>query len=76
MRFESAFIPYGGYWSTPFCKWQGSLSTVHAISLAAQAARKALAERDIPAAEFDARRARDDRPAEARRCMADPGSPR
>jgi acetyl-CoA acetyltransferase len=49
MRFERAFIPYGGYWSTPFCKWQGGLSTVHAIPLAAQAARRALAERDIPA---------------------------
>lgn len=48
MRFEKAFIPYGAYWSTPFAKWQGSLSTLPAIPLAAQAARRALAERDVP----------------------------
>lgn len=53
MRFEKAFVPYGGYWSTPFCKWQGSLSNVHALQLAAQAGRKALAERDIPASALD-----------------------
>ena len=54
MRFEKAHVPYGGYWSTPFCKWQGSLSTFNSIELAAQAARKALAERDIPAGGLDA----------------------
>lgn len=54
MRFEKSFIPYGSYWSTPFCKWQGSLSTINSIPLAAQAAKKALAERDIPAARLDA----------------------
>jgi len=53
MRFEKSFIPYGAYWSTPFCKWQGSLSTVNAIPLAAKAARKAMAERDIPAGKLD-----------------------
>lgn len=53
MRFEKVFIPYGAYWSTPFCKWQGSLSTVNAIPLAAQAARKFLAGRDIPADRLD-----------------------
>ncbi len=53
MRFEKAYIPYGGYWSTPFCKWQGSLSSVHSVSLAAQAARKAMAVRDIPASALD-----------------------
>ena len=37
MRFEKVYIPYGGYWSTPFCKWQGSLSTFNAIELAGQA---------------------------------------
>jgi acetyl-CoA acetyltransferase len=47
MRFENTYIPYGAYWSTPFCKWQGSLSTVNSIVLAAQAARKAFAERDL-----------------------------
>ena len=46
MRFEKAFIPYGAYWSTPFTKWQGSLSTINAVQLAAQAANHALAARD------------------------------
>ncbi len=54
MRFEKSFIPYANYWSTPFCKWQGSLSTINAVPLAAQAARKALSERDIPASSLDA----------------------
>jgi acetyl-CoA acetyltransferase family protein len=54
MRFERAFIPYGAYWSTPFCKWQGSLATVNAVTLAAQAARRALAERDLAAGALDA----------------------
>jgi acetyl-CoA acetyltransferase len=53
MRFEKSFIPYGAYWSTPFCKWQGSLSTVNAVVLAGQAARKALADRNVPAGELD-----------------------
>ncbi len=47
MRFEKSYVPYGAYWSTPFTKWQGSLSGSHAVDLAAQAARKVLAERDI-----------------------------
>jgi acetyl-CoA acetyltransferase len=54
MRFESAYVPYGGYWSTPFVKWQGSLSHLHAIPFAAEVARKALAQKDIPASAFDA----------------------
>ena len=54
MRFEKSFIPYGGYWSTPFSKWQGSLSTFNSIELAGQAGRKALAERDVPVGELTA----------------------
>jgi acetyl-CoA acetyltransferase family protein len=53
MRFEKAFVPYGGYWSTPFTKWQGSLANLHAVSLAAQAARAFLNDRGIDAAELD-----------------------
>ena len=44
----SAFIPYGAYWSTPFARWQGSLSHLHAMEFAAHVAKGALAERDIP----------------------------
>jgi acetyl-CoA acetyltransferase len=53
MRFENTYIPYGGYWSTPFAKWQGSLSNLHALSFAADVATKALAQKDIPPSAFD-----------------------
>ncbi len=53
MRFERSYVPYGAYWSTPFTKWQGSLANFHALTLAAQAARKALAARDVPIAALD-----------------------
>lgn len=38
MRFEHVYIPYGGYWSSPFCRWQGSLSGEHPLPLAASCA--------------------------------------
>ena len=53
MTFSKVFIPYGGYWSTPFCKWQGSYSSQHPIKFAAQIAQRALEERGIPAETFD-----------------------
>ena len=53
MQFEEASIPYGGYWSTPFCKWQGSFSHLHSLRFAAAVARQALEERDIAADEVD-----------------------
>ena len=48
-----AEIPYGCYWSTPFCKWQGSFARLHAIEFAAHVARAELARREIPASVFD-----------------------
>jgi acetyl-CoA acetyltransferase family protein len=53
MRFEKAFVPYGGYWSTPFCKWQGSFANLHAIRFAAEVAREALAARKVMAEAVD-----------------------
>ncbi len=53
MRFDKAYVPYGGYWSSPFAKWQGSLAHLHALSLAAEVARKALAQREIAPTLFD-----------------------
>ena len=38
MRFENVHVPYGGYWSTPFCRWQGSFSGEHPLRLAASCA--------------------------------------
>jgi acetyl-CoA acetyltransferase len=53
MFFEKAYIPYGGYWSTPFCRWQGSFAHLNAISFAADIAKRALEERDISPQVFD-----------------------
>lgn len=46
-------IPYGGYWCTPFARWQGSLAHVHSLELAAHTARLALAARGLAPAVFD-----------------------
>lgn len=53
MRFEKAFIPAGGYWSSPFSKWQGSFATLHPLKFAADVAVKGLAARGIDAKELD-----------------------
>jgi acetyl-CoA acetyltransferase family protein len=53
MSFTKAFIPYGGYWSTPFCRWQGSLSQQHSIRLAGQVAKGFLDKRKIAPETFD-----------------------
>jgi acetyl-CoA acetyltransferase family protein len=53
MFFEKVHIPYGGYWSTPFCRWQGSLAHLNAIPFAAQVAVRALEERNISPQVFD-----------------------
>jgi len=48
-----AFIPYGGYYSTPFARWQGSLSNENSISLAAETSKRWLAEKDWDPNMFD-----------------------
>ena len=53
MGFENAYIPYGGYWSTPFCRWQGNFSNLHAVEFAAGITKRALDERKISPNEFD-----------------------
>jgi acetyl-CoA acetyltransferase len=35
-----AYIPYKGYYSTPFCRWQGSMQYDNAITLGANTARR------------------------------------
>ncbi len=47
MALERVYIPYGAYWCTPFCKWQGSFASLEPIPFAAEVARRALAERGI-----------------------------
>jgi len=50
---SKAFIPYRGYYSTPFARWQGSLANEHAIVLAAETSKRFLAERRWDAGMFD-----------------------
>ena len=54
MSLDNATIPYGAYWSTPFCRWQGRLAELHAVELAARVSKRALALRGIPVESFDA----------------------
>ena len=52
MPLENAYIPYGGYWCTPFVKWQGNFANLHPVKFAAEVARRALDERQIPPETF------------------------
>src|SRR3990170_2719776 len=54
MQFQNAFIPYGGYWCTPFVKWQGNFANLHPLTFAAGVAKRALAARKIEPSAFDA----------------------
>ncbi|TDI14594.1 MAG: thiolase family protein [Acidobacteria bacterium] len=47
------YIPYGGYWCTPFARWQGSLAHLHSMELAAHVAKQVLADKKIPLDVFD-----------------------
>lgn len=38
--FNKGFIPYGGYYSTPFVKWQGSLQNENSLELGAKSSKK------------------------------------
>lgn len=53
MALEKTFIPYGAYWSTPFCRWQGALAQAHSIELAGQVASEALGAKKIDPRGFD-----------------------
>jgi len=48
-----AFIPYRGYYSTPFARWQGAMANEHAIVLAAETSKRFLMERKWDAGMFD-----------------------
>ncbi|MHA2225045.1 MAG: thiolase family protein [Candidatus Hodarchaeales archaeon] len=53
MQFKNVFIPYRGYWSTGFCRWQGSFSSLNAIPFAAEMTSRALKERNVSPDLFD-----------------------
>ena len=38
--YKDAYVPYKGYWSSPFCRWQGALQNQHAVELAATTAKR------------------------------------
>jgi acetyl-CoA acetyltransferase len=48
-----AYIPYNGYYSTPFCRWQGSLANEHAIALAANTSKRWFAIKKWDPSMFD-----------------------
>ena len=52
MPFEKTYIPYSGYWCTPFSRWQGSFANLHAIKFAAEITTRVLGEKKIPVSEF------------------------
>lgn len=43
----NAYVPFGAYWTTPFCKWQGSFAALEPIPLAAEVASRMVRERGI-----------------------------
>lgn len=51
--FTKAFIPYRGYFSSPFSKWQGSLQAEHPVVLAAATAKRWMAGKKMDPAQFD-----------------------
>ncbi|MCL7748715.1 thiolase family protein [Halalkalibacter alkaliphilus] len=52
--FDKAFIPYGGYYSTPFSKWQGTLQNEHSIELGAKSSKAWFESRNLdPNEELD-----------------------
>jgi acetyl-CoA acetyltransferase len=53
MFFQKAYIPYGGYWSTPFSRWQESFAHLNAIPFAAEITVRALEERNVSPQVFD-----------------------
>ncbi len=47
MTLQKSYIPYGGYWCTPFVKWQGNFANLHSLTFAAEVAQRAMEERNI-----------------------------
>jgi acetyl-CoA C-acetyltransferase len=53
MMLTKAFIPYKGYYSSPFSKWQGSFANEHSIVLGSETAKNWLDEKKISPDIFD-----------------------
>ncbi|HOO90111.1 MAG TPA: thiolase family protein [Syntrophales bacterium] len=50
---EKVYIPYKGYWSSPFCRWQGKLAGEDAVHCGAATAKKFFELRGYTADMFD-----------------------
>lgn len=48
-----AYIPYKGYYSTPFCRWQGQMANENALTLGAETSKRWLAEKGWEPKIFD-----------------------
>ena len=53
MALEKSFIPHGAYWSSPFCRWQESLSREHSIELAGRVGMDFLERQGLDTRTFD-----------------------
>jgi acetyl-CoA acetyltransferase len=51
--YAKAYIPYRGYYSSPFSRWQGKLANENSIELAAATAKRWLAEKKLDPGIFD-----------------------
>ncbi len=51
--YTKTFIPYRGYYSSPFARWQGSLQNEHPVELAAATAKRWLSEKKFDPKMFD-----------------------
>jgi acetyl-CoA acetyltransferase family protein len=51
--FKNVYVPYKGYWCSPFCRWQGSLQNQNSTELAAAAAKRFFELRGITPDIFD-----------------------
>ena len=51
--FKNAYVPYKGYWCSPFCRWQGSLENQNSTELAAATAKLFFELRGITPDIFD-----------------------
>ena len=51
--YTKAYIPYKGYYTTPFSRWQGSMQNDNAVELAATTARRWFLEKKIDPAVLD-----------------------
>lgn len=51
--YTKTFIPYRGYYSSPFAPWQGSLQNEHPVELAGATARERLSKKKFDPKTFD-----------------------